>query len=205
MERLDFKKQWKHLYNPSSQQASVVDVPPMNFLMVDGAGDPNTSPAYQEALEALYSLSYTLKFRVRKSLGLDYVVMPLEGLWWTDRPDAFSLEHREDWKWTAMIAQPEVVTPEHFEEARAEVRARTSLPALDRVRLERYHEGLSAQILHVGPYAAEGPTIARLHGFIQEHGYELNGRHHEIYLSDPRRTAPEKLRTVLRQPIRRPA
>lgn len=204
MERIDLKKQWKHLYSPSSRQVSVVDVPPMNFLMVEGAGDPNTSPAYQEALEALYSLSYTLKFQVRKRLGLDYVVMPLEGLWWTDDPAAFSLEHREDWKWTAMIAQPEPVTPEWFEKARAEVQARTRLPALERVRLEQYHEGLSAQILHLGPYAAEGLTIARLHDFIRGQGYELNGRHHEIYLNDPRRTAPEKLRTVLRQPIRRP-
>lgn len=203
MGRIDLKKQWKHLYSPSSQQVSVVDVPPLNFLMVDGAGDPNTSLAYREALEVLYALSYTLKFQVRKRLGLDYVVMPLEGLWWTDDPAAFSLEHREAWKWTAMIAQPEPVTQEWFEEARAEVRARTHLPALDRVRLERYHEGLSAQVLHLGPYAAEGPTIARLHGFIQEHGYELNGRHHEIYLSDPRKTAPERLRTILRQPIRR--
>lgn len=203
MERVDLKKQWKHLYSPSSRQVSVVDVPPMNFLMVDGAGDPNTSPAYREALEALYALSYTLKFQVRKSLSLDYVVMPLESLWWTDDP-AFHLEHKEAWKWTAMIAQPEPVTPEWFEEARAEVRAKTHLPALERVRLEHYHEGLSAQILHLGPYAAEGPTIARLHDFIREQGYEPSGRHHEIYLSDPRRTAPEKLRTILRQPIRRP-
>jgi hypothetical protein len=175
----------------------------MNFLMIDGAGDPNVSLEYQQAMEALFSLSYALKFRVKKSNGVDYAVMPLEGLWWTNDPGQFSMSNKGIWKWTAMIMQPEYVTGELFAEALAEVRRKKDLVALDRVRFESYHEGLSAQIMHIGPYAAEEPTIARLHSFIRENGYELNGKHHEIYLSDPRRTAPEKLRTVLRQPIRK--
>jgi hypothetical protein len=203
MSTVDLKKDLKHLYNPSAKEVSVVDVPPMNFLMIDGAGDPNVSLEYQQAMEALFSLSYALKFRVKKSNGVDYAVMPLEGLWWTDDPGQFSMSNKGIWKWTAMIMQPEYVTGELFAEALAEVRRKKDLVALDRVRFESYHEGLSAQIMHIGPYAAEEPTIARLHSFIRENGYELSGKHHEIYLSDPRRTAPEKLRTVLRQPIRK--
>jgi len=205
MGKVDLKKDLKHLYNPSAKEVSVVDVPPMNFLMIDGAGDPNVSPEYQQAMETLFSLSYALKFRVKESKGIDYVVMPLEGLWWTDDPSQFSMTNKDIWKWTAMIMQPDYVTPELFEEVLAEIRRKKNLPALDRVRFEAYHEGLSVQIMHIGPYAAEEPTIARLHRFLRENGYDFNGKHHEIYLSDPRRTVPEKLKTVLRQPIRKKA
>ncbi len=201
--KVNLRKEWKHLYSPSARKISVVEVPPMHFLMVDGTGDPNTSPAYRQAMEALFSLSYTLKFKSKKEAGMDYVVMPLESLWWTDDPAQFDMEHKDLWQWTAMMMQPETVTAAAFEEARAEVRRKKELPALERVRFERYHEGLSVQIMHIGPYDAEGPTIARLHRFIEENGYEPNGKHHEIYLSDPRRTAPEKLKTVLRQPVRK--
>jgi len=203
MSKIDFKKVLKHLYRPSAREVSVVEVPPMNFLMIDGAGDPNVSPAYQQAVEALFSLSYALKFRVKKSKGVDYVVMPLEGLWWTDDPAQFSMSNKAIWKWTAMIMQPEFVTAEMVTEALDELRKKKALPALEKVRFETYCEGLAVQIMHIGPYAAEEPTIARLHSFIRENGYELNGKHHEIYLSDPRRTAPEKLKTILRQPIRK--
>lgn len=203
MSTIDLKKDYKHLYNQSAKEVSVVDVPPMNFLMIDGAGDPNVSVEYQQAMEALFSLSYTLKFRVKKITGVDYAVMPLEGLWWTDNHS--QLVDKSLWKWTAMIMQPEFVTAELVAEALAEVREKKGLAALDRVRFETYHEGLSAQIMHIGPYDAEGPTIARLHSFIRESGYEPCGKHHEIYLSDPRRTAPEKLKTVLRQPVRKQA
>jgi len=202
-QKVNLKKAWKHLYNPSARKITVVEVPPMNFLMVDGAGDPNTSPEYQQALEALFSLSYTIKFKSKKEAGVDYVVMPLEGLWWTDDPARFSLDDKSLWQWTAMMMQPEHITATAFEEARTEVRRKKELPALERVRFEAYREGLSVQIMHIGPYDAEGPTIARLHRFIEENGYEPNGKHHEIYLSDPRRTAPEKLKTVLRQPVRK--
>ncbi|NOZ72288.1 MAG: hypothetical protein GXP38_10305 [Chloroflexi bacterium] len=201
MSKVDFKKKWRHLYNPSAKKISVVEVPPLNFLMIDGAGDPNTSPQYQQALEALFSLSYTIKFRIKKTTGDDYTVMPLEGLWWTEDPGQFSVDHKDQWQWTSMMMQPEFITPEIVTEAITEVRRKKNLAALDKVRFEPYHEGLSAQIMHIGPYAAEAPTIARLHQFIRENGYELRGKHHEIYLSDPRRTRPERLKTVIRQPI----
>ncbi len=200
--KMDFKKEWKHLYRPPAKKVSVVDVPPMNFLMIDGAGDPNVAPAYRRAVEALFALSYALKFRIKKSGGLDYVVMPLEGLWWTDDPGRFRMDDKAAWQWTAMMMQPDPVTPALFEEMLAETRRKKELPALERVRFETYHEGLAVQIMHIGPYAAEEPTIARLHHFIQENGYESHGKHHEIYLSDPRRTAPERLKTILRQPVR---
>ncbi len=205
MKKIDLKKDLKHLYRPSAREVSVVDVPPMNFLMIDGAGDPNTSPEYQQAIEALYSLSYTLKFRIKKSAGPDYVVMPLEGLWWTDDPSQFSMDDKGIWQWTAMIVQPDFVTAGMVAEALEEVREKKGLAGLDRARFEAYDEGLSAQIMHIGPYDAEGPTMARLHRFIQDNGGELHGKHHEIYLSDPRRAAPEKLKTVLRQPFRQQA
>ena len=201
MIKVDLKRDLKHLYNPSAREISVVDVPPMNFLMVDGAGDPNVSLEYQQAIEVLFSLSYALKFRIRKSTGVEYAVMPLEGLWWTDDPNHFSMSNKAIWKWTAMIVQPEYVTAEVVEDTLDEVRKRKGSPALERVRFEIYHEGVSVQIMHIGPYAAEEPTIARLHSFIRESGYERNGKHHEIYLSDPRRTAAEKLKTILRQPV----
>ena len=203
MTKIDFKRELKHHYKPSAREVAVVEVPPMNFLMIDGSGDPNISPEYTAAIEALYAVAYALKFKVKKSKGVDYVVMPLEGLWWTDDPARFDMRDKEKWKWTAMIMQPEYVTEEMFEETLAEVREKKGLAALDKMRFETYHEGLAVQILHIGPYAAEGPTIARLQIYIREHGYQLNGKHHEIYLSDPRRTAPERLKTVLRQPVRR--
>ena len=201
MEKLDLKKQLKHLYSPSAKKASIVEVPPMNFLMIDGQGHPTESEEYPIAMQALYGLSYTIKFASKFKLGVDYVVMALEGLWWTgDTPDF--KEDEGPWKWTSMIMQPDHITAEFVEQAREELAAKKDPPALDRVRFERFDEGLSAQIMHIGPYSAEAPTIERLHAFIHESGYELRGKHHEIYLGDPRRTAPERLKTVLRQPVR---
>jgi hypothetical protein len=204
MAKVDFKKQLKHLYQPSAKAFAVVDVPPMQFLMIDGHGDPNTAQEYQDALEALYAVAYTLKFASKKALGMDYVVPPLEGLWWAEDMDVFTASSdKSTWDWTMMIMQPEWVTQEMFEEAVAQVEKKKNPPALPRLRLETYDEGSAVQIMHIGPYAAEGPTIARMHAFIAENGYEPAGKHHEIYLSDPRRTAPEKMKTVLRQPIRK--
>ena len=200
MAKLDLKKEYRHLYNPSSKECSIVDVPEMQFLMVDGAGDPNTSVAYTEAVEALYAMSYTLKF-ISKQESVDYTVMPLEGLWWTPNPAEFSMEDKSAWEWTALMVQPEHITTDLVTNAADEVRKKRDPAALDRVRLERYREGLAVQILYFGPYADEAPTIERLHRFAIDGGYQLRGKHHEIYLSDPRRTAPEKLRTVIRQPI----
>ena len=203
MGKSDLKKEWKHLYHPSAAEISVVEVPPLNFLMVDGAGDPNTAPEYAQAVEALYALSYALKFKVKKSSGEDFAVMPLEGLWWTEDMRLFSVEHKGMWLWTMMILQPEVVTAPMAAETLDEVRKKKGLPALEKVRFETYTEGLAAQVMHWGPYADEAPNIARLHAFIHEQGCALSGKHHEIYLNDPRRTASEKMRTVLRQPMRR--
>jgi len=202
MEKLDLKKKWQHLYGAMPGPIVTVDVPPLTYLMVEGEGDPNTSLAYQEAIEALYSLSYTLKFSLKKSSRtIDYGVMPLEGLWWSDDPGAFHRAEKSAWKWTAMILQPEFIGQRELDAAFEEVRRKKNPAALDRVRFETLTEGPSAQILYLGSFADEGPTIQRMHDFIHTAGKQLRGKHHEIYLSDPRRTAPEKLKTILRQPM----
>lgn len=204
MSKLDFKKQFKELYRPSKKGVTVIDVPPMNFLMIDGHGDPNTAQEYKDAVEALYGVSYKLKFISKKEIGMDYVVPPLEGLWWADDMETFTNRRdKSTWDWTMMILQPEWITHEMVENANRQVEKQKDLSAVSKLRLEAYYEGLAVQILHIGSYDEEGPTIARLHAFAFENGYELEGKHHEIYLSDPRRVAPEKLKTVLRQPIRR--
>jgi hypothetical protein len=202
MEKLDLKKHWKQLYDAKPGAIVAVDVPPLAYLMVDGQGDPNTAQSYQEAIEALYALSYTLKFAIKKSRrAIDYGVLPLEGLWWANDPRVFHAADKSTWKWTAMIAQPEFITQELVDAAIAEVRKKKNPAALDRVRFDTLAEGACAQVLHIGPFSAEGPTILRIHEFIRAAGKELRGKHHEIYLSDPRRTAPEKLKTILRQPM----
>jgi hypothetical protein len=202
MEKLDLKKQWKHLYQLKAGVLGEVDVPPLTYLMVDGEGDPN-SGAFQQAVEALYSLSYTLKFSLKKSpQPVDYGVMPLEGLWWADDPHVFHQADKSAWKWTAMILQPEFISRAPVDKAFDDVRRKRNPAALDRVRFELLEECWSVQILYTGPFSEEGPTIQRMHDFIHAQGKELYGKHHEIYLSDPRRTAPEKLKTILRQPMR---
>lgn len=201
MAKLDLKKQYRELYGPSAKKCSIVDVPELGFLMIDGAGDPNTADEYREALEALYAMSYTLKFLSKNDLGLDYVVMALEGLWWADDMDSFTKGDKDSWQWTAMIMQPDHLTEAHVAAAQEEVRRKKDPVALDRMRFERFTEGLSVQIMHLGPYAEEAPTIARLHEFAVDSGYQLRDKHHEIYLGDPRRTAPERLRTIIRQPV----
>ena len=202
MEKLDYRKALKNLYAPSAKEVAIVDVPPMNFLMVDGAGDPNTSQPFPQAVEALFAVSYTLKFAIKKGpSGIDYAVMPLEGLWWMDGPVGFDPSRKDLWKWTIMIAQPDPVMPDLFRAAAAQVREKKELPALSRIRFEAFDEGRCAQILHVGPFDAEGPSIEKVHRFAAENGYRLRGRHHEIYLSDMRRVAPGKMKTVVRHPV----
>lgn len=203
MEKLNLKKTMKYLYEPSAKAFSIVDVPLMNFIMIDGQGNPNTSPEYSEAIQALYTCAYTIKFKVKKELGIDYPVMASEGLWWMDDMRQFSVARKDDWKWTMMIMQPEIVNPQLFAQAVDEAIKKKGQAALTRLRLENYAEGMAAQIMYFGLYADEGPTIARLHQFIRENGCINTGKHHEIYMSDPRRTAPEKLRTVIRQPMRK--
>ncbi|HSG25739.1 MAG TPA: GyrI-like domain-containing protein [Anaerolineales bacterium] len=206
MTKVDFKKELKHLYQPSKKDFSVEEVPAMQFLMIDGQGDPNTALEYQQALSALYAVAYKLKFISKQQLGRDYVVPPLEGLWWAEDMQAFtSLRDKDQWFWTMMIMTPEWISEGLFRDTVAVVGEGKEPPAaLEKVRLESYHEGLSAQILHIGSYDDEAPTLARLHHeWMPAHGYTFNGKHHEIYLSDPRRVAPEKLKTVLRQPVRK--
>lgn len=202
MEKIDFKKELKHLYRPSAKKIEIIDVPEMNFLMVDGKGDPNTAKEYVDAIEALYSISYTLKFMIKKGLNVDYGVLPLEGLWWADDMTSFDSGNKKDWKWTALIMQPEYVTAQKLKEAIETVEKKKDLPALSKMRFSSFNEGLSAQTMYIGPYADEGPTINKIHNFIKEKGHELRGKHHEIYLSDPRRSKPEKLKTIIRQPLK---
>jgi len=202
-EKLDLKKELRQLYRPSAKAPGIVEVPAMPFLMLDGAGNPNTSPAYQVAIQALYGVAYALKFMSKRKLARDYVVMPLEGLWWGTPmgKHAFTEADKDQFQWTMMIAQPDFITPEMFAEAAADVRAKKDLPMVDGMRFETFEEGLSVQILYRGPFDDEGPTIANMHQFALDRGYKLRGVHHEIYLSDARRTAPEKLKTILRHPV----
>ena len=181
----------------------LVHVPPLTFLCLDGHGDPNTSPAYAAAVQALYSVSYAAKFAVKKAGGPDFKVSPLEGLWWAEDLSTFLTGDKSAWDWTMMIRQPDAVTGDLFARLSDEVAAKKSMPAARELRLISFEEGAAAQVLHVGPYAAEAPTIARLHEFIREQGFTFDGhrhKHHEIYVGDPRRSAPEKLRTIIRQP-----
>lgn len=204
MGKVDLKKELKHLYNPPSKQISLVDVPPMNFIMIDGSGDPNTTKAYADAIEALYAVSYALKFAVKKEQGIDYGVMPLEGLWWADDMSDFAAD-KSLWKWTAMIMQPEHVTPALYRSILQDVEKKKKLPAFSKARFQSFAEGKSAQIMYIGPFADEGPTIEKIHAFIHQNGHLFDGlkqKHHEIYLSDPRKAAPEKLKTVIRQPFK---
>ncbi len=201
MDKVDLKKEFKNIYNPSAKEISVVDVPAMNFLLVDGEGAP-TSPQYSEAIEALFTVAYTLKFMVKKEKGVDYGVMPLEGLWWVDDMTKFSAERKDEWKWTAIIMQPKHVSADDFQAALEQVKKKKNPPALFKVRFESFKEGLSAQIMYVGPFSAEGPTITKIHTCIQNSGHTLIGKHHEIYLNNPAKTAPKKLKTILRQPMK---
>lgn len=204
MNKTDYKKELSDFYGGKVGQFAVVNVPPMNYLMVDGHGNPNTSPEYADAIQALYPVAYALKFICKKELSQDYSVMPLEGLWWTEDMASFLTTSKDDWLWTAMIMQPSIVTKELFERACQQVADKKAPKGLDRLRFETYAEGRAAQVMYVGPYADEGPTIKQLHAFIAEQGGTLsatNKHHHEIYLGDPRRTDPTMLKTIIRQPF----
>ncbi|MFH2104122.1 MAG: GyrI-like domain-containing protein [Chloroflexota bacterium] len=213
MQKLDLKKDLKHLYAPPAQKIEAVDVPAMNFVMIDGAIEPDkapgTSPRFHEHMQALYGAAYTLKFMAKKRPQdpVDYPVMALEGLWWVE-DGTFDIQKPGNWKYTLMIMKPDLVTPAMFTEALAQLRKKKGdQPGYARLRLERFHEGLCVQAMHIGPYADEPATIARMAQFMQDNGYQdqigLGGKHHEIYLGDPRRGDPAKLKTVLRHPVRR--
>lgn len=197
---VDFKKMLKPFYNPSQPGFHIVTVPRMNFLMIDGTGNPATSIEYQSAVEVLYSVAYGIKFALKPS-GYDHVVAPLEGLWWMDDMNEFTMANKDRWKWTMMILQPEWVTTEWFDKVKETIYRKKKSDEIRNIRLMPYEEGLSVQILYTGAYVDEAPTIAEMHKFISENGYQPGGKHHEIYLGDPRKTTPEKLKTVLRQPM----
>lgn len=204
MDKKDYKKELKELYNPSAKEVSELTVPKMNFLMIDGKGDPNTSKEFEAAIQALYPVAYTIKFAVKKSTGFDFGVMPLEGLWWSDDMEDFTTGKKDNWYWILMIMQPGPVTKEIYESAKQKVKSEKKLALVDKIRFESYEEGRSAQIMHIGPFSAEGPNIKKIHDYIKDLGGKFDGKaqkHHEIYLSDMRRTAPEKLKTVVRQPF----
>ena len=204
MTTVDLKRELADVYSAGTTPA-LVQVPELRFLMIDGHGDPNSSPDYPAAVEALYTVAYTIRFALKRGpAAVDAPVMPLEGLWWVPDMRAFSVEDKASWDWTMMIALPPQATSDVVADARAAAKRKKALDTIGRVREESLAEGLAAQVLHVGPYSAEGPTIERLHGFIAAQGCRLTGKHHEIYLGDPRRAAPEKLRTIIRQPVAGP-
>lgn len=210
MRKIDLKKEYRQLYRPSAREVSVVDVPELQFAMLDGrieAGQsPGESAAFQEAVGALYAISYALKFMSKKREvdPVDYGIMALEGLWWVDSGD-FDFNRQEAWNYTLMILQPEHITAEMWHDALAEQMRKKPNPRLAELRLERFREGLSLQMMHVGPYADEPRTLAQMQAFAAANGYAYRGKHHEIYLGDPRRAAPEKLQTILRQPVEKVA
>ena len=198
----DVKKERRALYAPAPGRFTLVDVPEMSFLVVDGQGDPNTSADYRAAVEALYTASYAVRAAAKQTLGTVHTVAPLEGLWSAPDLAVFRTREKEAWEWTMMIAQPDWIDPGLVDGALAAAREKKRLPALELLRFERFAEGASAQTLHVGRYDDEGPVLARLHDeYLPAHGLAPTGRHHEIYLSDARRTDPARLRTVLRQPV----
>jgi hypothetical protein len=202
MKKIDYKKLLKHLYSSSTNKIEIVDVPEMNFLTIDGMGDPNTSQDYKDAVETLYALSYTIKFMIKKGeLEIDYGVMPLEGLWWVDDMSQFSVDDKTNWQWKSMIMQPELITRDHVAKACEQVENKKNPAALPKIQFESFCEGKAVQTMHLGPFSEEGPTIARIHDFINASGFTVAGRHHEIYLSDIRKAAPEKWKTIIRQPI----
>ncbi len=200
----DFKREFSACYLQKKGQISIVEVPEFQYLMIDGQGDPNDSQTFQEAVESLFGMSYKIKFANKANPNTpDYTVMPLEGLWWAEDMSDFAALDRSEWLWTMMILQPDFIDAALVEQVKMDLAKAKKLPALAKVRFEAMSDGLSAQTLHLGPFAEEQPTIQQLHQFIHDNGFQLSGKHREIYLSDMRRSAPEKLKTIIRQPMAR--
>ena len=204
--KIDFKKSMKDFYEPNSKEVVIVNVPEMQFLMIDGKGSPGDSQEYLDALNALYPVAFKIKF-LSKGKGKDYVVPPLEGLWWADNMADFTKGNRNKWKWTMMIMQPDWITQDIIDKAiKTTMNKKPELKnSISKLRLEKYKEGKAAQIMHIGPYSEEGPTIEKIHNFIKTNSGNFNGhnlKHHEIYLSDPRKAKPENMKTVIRQPFK---
>lgn len=202
MEKIDFKKELKSLYAPKNKEWEIIDVPSMQYLMIDGEGDPNGAESYKHAVEALFGLSYTIKFASKRTLGRDYAVMPLEGLWYADDMNVFVTRDKSKFKWTMMIMQPDWITQKMVDDAKIAVKEKKGITNLDQVSLKTLNEGKSVQLLHIGSYDDESPKLAYLHNeYMPQNGLKFNGNHHEIYIGDPRKTSPEKLKTILRQPV----
>lgn len=200
--KYDVKQELKHCYAPKNRDWELVEVPPQQFLGIDGRGDPNIAAAYADAVEALFSVAYTIKFASKKTLDRDLVVAPLEGLWWADDPSVFIARTKDAWQWRMLICQPDWITADMIEDAKRAALAKKGLDAIGDVRHETLNEGTSAQVLHIGTYDDEAPTLAKLHGsYLADNNLRMSGAHHEIYLSDARRTDPAKLKTILRQPV----
>ncbi|MFX1548759.1 MAG: GyrI-like domain-containing protein [Promethearchaeota archaeon] len=203
--KVDFKKTMKDFYQPNSKEVLIIEVPEMQFLMIDGIGSPGDSQEYLDALAALYPVAFKIKF-LSKAKGKDYVVPPLEGLWWADDMDDFTEGNRDKWKWTMMIMQPNWITQDIYNEAiKSTIAKKPELKEIiSKLRFEKYEEGKAAQIMHIGPYSEEGPNIKKIHQVIKSNGGSFDGhdkKHHEIYLSDPRKAKPENMKTVIRQPF----
>lgn len=203
MAKIDLKKELKYLYNPPAQEVTLVDVPRMNFITVDGGGAPE-SKTFQQSIEALYTIAYTIKFDKKKSGGTDFGVMALEGLWYAENLAVFQLGtgDRDQWRWTLMIMQPDFITSLDFVAAQTAAKKKKDNPVIDMVRFDGFTEGKAVQIMHIGPFLEEGLNIQRLHDKIALIGGILSGKHHEIYLSDFRKVDPAKMKTVLRQPYK---
>ena len=198
----DVKQELKRLYAPKNTSWELVDVPAQQFLAIDGYGDPNTAAEYAAAVQALYAVAYTLKFATKTGDGRDFVVAPLEALWWSAELGAFTDRAKDTWQWTLLISQPAWITAPMIRAAKAVAFEKKKLPEISTVRQLEMKEGRCAQALHIGSYDEEGPLLAELHGpFFAANALDFAGMHHEIYLSDPRRTEAAKLRTVLRQPV----
>lgn len=207
MEKLDLRKQFKTLFSPSAKQVEVVDVPSLQFAMINGLipehESPGTSADFEDAMQALYGISYTLKFmsRLSKDNPIDYTVMALEALWWVEHND-FEFSKKQEWLFKAMIMQPDHISPAMFSEALDKLNKKKPSPAVSKLKLDKFAEGRCIQVMHLGPYSAEPATIDRMKAFMKENHLVRNGHHHEIYLGDPRKSAPEKLKTILRQPVK---
>jgi hypothetical protein len=206
VEKMDLRKQLKHLYSPSAKQAQIIQVPHFQFVMIDGIVAPGTPPAesgeFQDCLQAAYGAAFTLKFmsKLRKVDPIDFTVMALEGLWWIDS-GVFDFQKKEPWRFTLMILQPDHITPQMFAEAIEQIKKKRDHPSLAHLRLESFEEELAVQIMHIGPYSSEPATLEKMVSFAKDNGYQLRGKHHEIYLGDPRRANPDKLKTILRHPV----
>jgi hypothetical protein len=202
--KIDLWAENKELYTPSAREPSLVRVPPLAYIMVDGVGDPNKSQAFKDAIGALYGAAFTLRFMLKKHSGIDFRVMPLSGRFHAAQPGELLLGRKDEWHWTLMIPVPSLVRQADFARAVAEASTKKKAsPALSLLRREVLKEGLCAHILHKGPYSAEKPTIQKLHAFIREQGLSFDGSHHEIYLSNPQRASPEKMKTIIRQPVKK--